>query len=102
MENKEKLELIRQKILDEMVCQLKDAATNLVFGKGNPNAQIVFIGEAPGAKEDLLGIPFVGAAGKKLDKLLNTIGLTLEDIYIANILKYRPPKKQRPVNRRNN
>lgn len=91
------LDAIAQKIKDEMVCPLKDAATNLVFGKGNPNAQILFIGEAPGRKEDEQGIPFVGAAGKKLDKLLNRIGLTLDDVYIANILKYRPPENRDPT-----
>ena len=68
----------------------------MVFGKGNPDAQIMFIGEAPGEKEDLAGIPFVGKAGKDLDKQLNTISLTLDDVYIANILKYRPPKNRNP------
>jgi len=91
------LENIRQKILTELKCPLKDAAKNLVFGKGNPDASIMFIGEAPGAKEDELGIPFVGAAGKELDKLLRSIGLTLEDVYIANILKYRPPENRDPA-----
>jgi DNA polymerase len=93
----EKLEQVRQKILDELKCPLKDAAKNLVFGKGNPDASIMFIGEAPGAKEDELGIPFVGAAGKELDKLLRSIGLTLDDVYIANILKYRPPENRDPA-----
>lgn len=75
---------------------LKDTATNLVFGKGNSNAEIMILGEAPGANEDLQGIPFVGAAGKELDKLLNLINLTLDDIYVANILKYRPPNNRDP------
>lgn len=75
---------------------LKATATNIVFGKGNPNASIMFIGEAPGAKEDLQGMPFVGAAGKQLDRLLSLIDLTLEDVYIANILKYRPPGNRNP------
>ncbi len=69
---------------------------NLVFGKGNPAAKIMFIGEAPGEKEDKEGVPFVGSAGKLLDKLLNSIGLSLEDVYIANILKYRPPGNRDP------
>ena len=90
------LEQVQSKILTEMKCPLKDAAKNLVFGKGNPDASILFIGEAPGAKEDELGIPFVGAAGKELDKLLRSINLTLEDVYIANILKYRPPDNRDP------
>lgn len=91
-----KLNLLVNKIEKKLVCKLKDEATNLVFGKGNPNADIFFIGEAPGEKEDEQGIPFVGRAGKELDKLLQTIGLTLDDVYIANILKYRPPKNRNP------
>ena len=91
-----KLEKIRQKIIDELKCPLKDAATNIVFGKGSSKAAILFIGEAPGNKEDLVGMPFVGSAGKKLDKLLQSIGLTLKEVYIANILKYRPPKNRDP------
>lgn len=88
---------IQTKILKHMHCPLKDAATNLVFGKGNPDAKILFIGEAPGAKEDEQGIPFVGSAGRELDKLLQGIGLTIDDVYIANILKYRPPDNRDPT-----
>lgn len=76
---------------------LKESATNLVFGKGNPNAEIMFIGEAAGKNEDLQGLPFVGAAGKNLDKLLAEVGLSLNDVYIANILKYRPPENREPL-----
>lgn len=97
MGKQEDLDDVRQKILIEMVCPLKDAAKNLVFGKGNPDAPILFIGEAPGEKEDELGIPFVGSAGKELDKLLRSINLTLDDVYIANILKYRPPNNRDPT-----
>ncbi len=97
MGKQEDLDGVKQKILTEMVCPLKDAARNLVFGKGNPDAPILFIGEAPGEKEDELGIPFVGSAGKELDKLLRSINLTLEDVYIANILKYRPPNNRDPT-----
>ncbi len=93
----ELLEHIKGRIETEMICPLKDSATNMVFGKGNPNAPILFIGEAPGEKEDLQGMPFVGAAGKQLDSLLRSIGLTLEDVYIANILKYRPPNNRNPT-----
>lgn len=93
--NAEKLEDIR-KSLAEAELPLKETATNLVFGKGNPEAPILFIGEAPGAKEDAQGVPFVGAAGKQLDKLLSSIGLGIEDVYIANILKYRPPGNRDP------
>jgi DNA polymerase len=75
---------------------LKQGATNLVFGKGSANAKILFIGEAPGKNEDEQGMPFVGAAGKNLDKLLATVGLSLNDVYVANILKYRPPENRAP------
>jgi uracil-DNA glycosylase family 4 len=96
MNKKEELEKVKQEILTKLKCPLKDAALNLVFGKGNENAKILFIGEAPGAKEDEIGLPFVGRAGKKLDKLLNQIELTIDEVYIANILKYRPPKNRDP------
>jgi DNA polymerase len=70
---------------------------NIVVGKGNPDSDIVFVGEAPGRKEDEQGEPFVGAAGKNLDKLLERVGLSLEDVYIANILKCRPPENRDPT-----
>ncbi len=95
---KENLELekIREVCVKCVKCDLSIGRTNVVFGKGNPHAPILFIGEAPGEKEDLQGLPFVGRAGKNLDKLLNVIGLTIEDVYIANILKCRPPKNRDP------
>lgn len=70
--------------------------TNIVIGKGNPNADILFVGEAPGKQEDLEGLPFVGKAGKNLDEMLKKVGLSLEEIYIANILKCRPPENRDP------
>jgi DNA polymerase len=76
---------------------LKAEATNLVFGKGNPYSEIMFIGEAAGRNEDLQGIPFVGMAGKNLDKLLDNVGLSLDNVYITNILKYRPPENRDPL-----
>src|SRR3989344_9687541 len=76
---------------------LKEGAINLVFVKGSSDAEIMFVGEAPGAKEDEQGLPFVGAAGKNLDKLLANVGLSLDDVYIANILKYRPPENRDPL-----
>src|SRR3989337_1538160 len=76
---------------------LKKGSTNLVFGKGNPNAEIMFVGEAPGRNEDEQGLPFVGAAGKNLDKLLAEVGLSLDDIYVTNILKCRPPENRDPL-----
>jgi len=69
---------------------------NIVVGKGNENADILFVGEAPGRNEDLQGLPFVGAAGKNLDKLLDRVGLSLDDIYITNVLKCRPPENRDP------
>ncbi len=70
--------------------------TNIVVGKGNLNADILFVGEAPGKNEDEQGIPFCGAAGKNLDKLLANVGLSLEEVYVANILKCRPPENRDP------
>ena len=90
------LETIKEKILTLRTFPLKKTAQNIVFGKGNPDAKIFFIGEAPGAKEDAQGIPFVGATGKQLDLLLQSIGLNLDAVYIANILKYRPPENRNP------
>lgn len=71
--------------------------TNIVVGKGNLNSKILFVGEAPGRNEDEQGFPFVGAAGKNLDKLLASVGLSLNDIYVANILKCRPPENRNPL-----
>ena len=78
-------------------CELHKTRTNCVFGVGNPNAVLMFVGEAPGEKEDLSGTPFVGAAGKLLDKYLAAVGIDREDVYIANILKCRPPKNRDPL-----
>ena len=93
-----KLDAIKQEILDKDICpELKATATQLVFGDGNVNAEIVFIGEAPGKNEDIQGIPFVGAAGKFLNEMLAMIELTRENIYITNIVKYRPPNNRDPL-----
>lgn len=70
---------------------------NIVVGRGNPKAEILFVGEAPGKNEDEQGIPFCGRAGQNLDKLLNQIGLSINEIYIANILKCRPPLNRNPL-----
>ena len=96
--NQTKLDVIRQQILDNKVClELAESATQLVFGDGNPEAELVFIGEAPGKNEDLQGKPFVGAAGKFLNEMLEMIGLSREDVYITNIVKYRPPNNRDPL-----
>lgn len=79
-----------------MNCALGATRTNFVFGTGNPNADIMVIGEAPGADEDAQGKPFVGAAGQLLTKILAAIGIEREDVFIANIIKCRPPNNRRP------
>ncbi len=86
------LEIERSTICPE----LKAQATQLVFGAGNPNASIVFIGEAPGKNEDEQGIPFIGAAGKFLNAMLEQAGMHRQDVYITNIVKYRPPDNRDP------
>lgn len=78
-------------------CKLKETATQAVAGEGSADASLLFIGEAPGKKEDLLGVPFVGASGKFLSEMLATIKLKREDIYITNIVKYRPPNNRDPL-----
>jgi len=97
-ESKQKLlDEIMEDILDQKVCpELAAGATQLVFGDGNPDAELVFIGEAPGKNEDLQGLPFVGAAGKFLNEMLAGIGLRRLDVYITNIVKYRPPGNRDP------
>ena len=93
-----KLDELKAKIEAANVCpELAKTAKQLVFGDGNPAASIVFIGEAPGKNEDEQGIPFVGAAGKFLNEMLAGIGLQREDIYITNIVKYRPPNNRDPL-----
>lgn len=97
MTKQAQLDELKAKIEESDVTpELKQQATQLVFGDGNPNAEIVFVGEAPGKNEDLQGIPFVGAAGKFLNEMLAGIGLKREDIYITNIVKYRPPNNRDP------
>lgn len=94
----EALDQIAADIISNNVCpDLAKQATQLVLGDGNPDADIVFIGEAPGKKEDEQGIPFVGAAGRFLNEMLATIGLERQDIYITNIVKYRPPDNRDPL-----
>lgn len=93
-----KLDRIKAEIIKNNVCpDLAEQATQLVFGDGNIDADIVFIGEAPGKNEDLKGVPFVGAAGKFLEEMLGMIHLKREDIYITNIVKYRPPNNRDPL-----
>ena len=98
MNTTNKLQQLHAAIIKDKVCpELAAQATQLVFGDGNPDAEVVFIGEAPGKKEDETGKPFVVAAGKFLDEMLESIGMVREDIYITNIVKYRPPNNRDPL-----
>ena len=98
MAKQDELDKIKQQILEDKVCpELAAQATQLVFGSGSPDAKLVFIGEAPGKNEDLEGKPFVGAAGKFLNEMLASIGMKREDVYITNIVKYRPPNNRDPL-----
>lgn len=98
MNKQAELDKVKQAILDNKVCpELAAQATNLVMGDGNVNADIVFIGEAPGKNEDEQGLPFVGAAGKFLNEMLAQAGMDRSDVYITNIVKYRPPNNRDPL-----
>lgn len=97
MNKGEKLQNLHNKWKEECECELKKTATQAVQGVGSPDAEIVFIGEAPGKKEDETGEPFVGAAGKFLNEMLGLINLKRDDIYITNIVKYRPPNNRDPL-----
>lgn len=88
---------LKQSCEDCTACPLHATRTNCVFGVGNPNAKLMFVGEAPGEQEDLTGTPFVGKAGQLLDKFLFAVDLSREDVYIANILKCRPPNNRDPL-----
>lgn len=91
------LEKLRSEIVTEGIgSELAESATQLVMGDGNVNAEIVFIGEAPGKQEDEQGLPFVGASGKFLNEMLDAAGLARSDVYITNIVKYRPPNNRDP------
>lgn len=92
----ETLEELREQVEGCTRCDLCETRTNVVFGDGNPHARILVVGEAPGKNEDLQGVPFVGAAGKFLNELLEDAGLKREDIFIANVLKCRPPANRDP------
>ncbi|NCS82831.1 uracil-DNA glycosylase, partial [Candidatus Saccharibacteria bacterium] len=98
MNTQEQLDALAQEIIDTKLCpELGAQATQLVMGDGRPDADIVFIGEAPGKKEDLDGVPFVGASGKFLNAMLEAAGMSRSDVYITNIVKYRPPGNRDPL-----
>lgn len=94
--NTNQLEILEKETGSCRKCKLWETRRNVVFGKGNPHAKIMFIGEAPGFNEDLKGIPFCGKAGGILDELLSSVNLTRDEIYITNILKCRPPGNRDP------
>lgn len=91
-------EELKQECLNCQACALCETRTQVVFGVGDPNAEVLFIGEAPGANEDLQGEPFVGRGGKLLDDMLAMIGLKRKNIYITNSVKCRPPENRDPMN----
>ena len=93
----ESLEKLKKSISDIKNCELKKNATNIVFADGNPKSKIMIIGEAPGSNEDQEGLPFVGRAGALLDKMLSSINLNRKNVYISNIINYRPPENRRPT-----
>ncbi len=93
----ESLESLRQEVSRCAFCDLHATRTNVVFGSGNPKASLMFVGEAPGQDEDLQGLPFVGRAGQLLTKIIEAMGLKRQDVYIANILKCRPPNNRAPL-----
>lgn len=92
----EKLICLKDKIKSIEDCELKKFAKNIVFSDGNPKSQIMIVGEGPGEKEDMLGKPFVGEAGMLLNKMLNAIKIKRENIYITNVVNYRPPNNRKP------
>jgi DNA polymerase len=95
--NEEQLKIVSREMTNCQLCALSKTRHNLVFGDGNPNAQVVFVGEAPGADEDEQGLPFVGRAGQLLTKIIEAMGIKRKDVYICNILKCRPPGNRNPL-----
>ena len=91
------LDLLKKSIISLKNCDLKKHAKNIVFSDGNLKSKIMLIGEAPGANEDQEGLPFVGRAGRLLDKMLSAIDLDRRKVYISNIINYRPPENRRPT-----
>ena len=91
------LKKLKNSIFNLKNCSLKSSATNMVFSDGNPKSRIMLVGEAPGSNEDQEGLPFVGQAGVLLDKMLASINLDRKNVYISNIINYRPPENRRPT-----
>ena len=95
-ERRQALKAVYREARDCTRCALHQTRTQVVFGNGNANAELMFVGEAPGANEDRMGLPFVGAAGKLLDQLLGAIGMSRQDVWVCNVLKCRPPDNRDP------
>ena len=93
----ERFGALRREAFQCVKCNLHKTRTTVVFGEGDPEAQLLFVGEAPGRDEDIQGRPFVGRAGQLLTRIIESIGLTRKEVYIANILKCRPPKNRNPL-----
>ncbi len=91
------LQKLKQNIINIKNCELKKNSTNIVFSDGNPNSKIMIIGEGPGANEDLEGVPFIGKTGELLDKMLLSINLDRDNVYITNVVNYRPPENRSPT-----
>ena len=97
MNNTDNWEKLKKECEECTACELCKTRTNCVFGTGNPDADVLFVGEAPGDNEDKTGVPFVGRAGQLLDQYLYAVDIPRESVYIANILKCRPPKNRDPL-----
>jgi uracil-DNA glycosylase family 4 len=97
MSASKRLALVSDELGECTRCNLHSTRTSLVFGVGNPNADLMFVGEAPGRDEDRQGVPFVGRAGQLLTKIIESIDLERDDVYIANVIKCRPPKNRNPL-----
>lgn len=96
MNKEDELKKLKKEMEEDKNLPLREGATQLVFGEGNPDAEIYFLGEGPGFHEDRLGRPFVGQAGKLLDRLIESIGFKREDVYISNVVRFRPPENRDP------
>jgi uracil-DNA glycosylase family 4 len=92
-----KLKELKDSISKINSCELKRSSTNIVFSDGNPDSNVMIIGEGPGANEDLEGVPFIGRTGELLDKMLSSINLDRENVYISNVVNYRPPENRNPT-----
>ena len=91
------LQDLKQTIVNIKNCELKKNSTNIVYSDGNPNSKIMIVGEGPGANEDLEGVPFIGKTGELLDKMLLSINLDRDNVYITNVVNYRPPENRNPT-----